>query len=151
VSAQGRPSALERSLAHKGPLPLTRGDVAVAAAVLAAAGVLAAWSWTGGARLVANGAGDGGDAGLYAVVQNTAGYYAALPLDRDALVQVTGDLGTNTVQVEDGRVRVVEADCANQVCVSAGWANEVGQTVVCLPHELTVQVVADPGDASPLS
>ena len=98
-------------------------------------------------------ASDAGDAvtTLYAVIQNSDGFYQVLSLDEDAFVTVTGSLGTNVIEVADGRVRCLESDCSNQTCVKQGWVSGRGQTVVCLPHKLIVQVVANPADAVPLS
>ena len=98
-------------------------------------------------------ASDAGDAAaaLYAVVQNSDGFYQVLSLGEDATVTVTGSLGTNIIEVANGRVRCLESDCSNQTCVKQGWVSGRGQTVVCLPHKLIVQVVADPADAVPLS
>lgn len=90
-------------------------------------------------------------AALYAVIQNSDGFYQVLSLDEDATVTVTGSLGTNIIEVANGRVRCLESDCSNQTCVKQGWVSGRGQTVVCLPHKLIVQVVADPADAVPLS
>ena len=96
---------------------------------------------------------DTGDAAaaLYAVIQNSDGFYQVLSLGEDATVTVTGSLGTNIIEVANGRVRCLESDCSNQTCVKQGWVSGRGQTVVCLPHKLIVQVVADPADAVPLS
>ena len=98
-------------------------------------------------------ASDTGDAAvaLYAVVQNSDGFYQVLSLGEDTTVTVTGSLGTNIIEVANGRVRCLESDCSNQTCVKQGWVSGRGQTVVCLPHKLIVQVVADPADAVPLS
>lgn len=98
-------------------------------------------------------ASDAGDVAvvLYAVIQNSDGFYQVLSLDEDATVTVTGSLGTNIIEVANGRVRCLESDCSNQTCVKQGWVSGRGQTVVCLPHKLIVQVVADPADAVPLS
>ena len=98
-------------------------------------------------------ASDAGDvaAALYAVIQNSDGFYQVLSLGEDATVTVTGSLGTNFIEVANGRVRCLESDCSNQTCVKQGWVSGRGQTVVCLPHKLIVQVVADPADAVPLS
>ena len=98
-------------------------------------------------------ASDTGDAAvaLYAVIQNSDGFYQMLSLGEDATVTVTGSLGTNIIEVANGRVRCLESDCSNQTCVKQGWVSGRGQTVVCLPHKLIVQVVADPADAVPLS
>ena len=96
---------------------------------------------------------DTGDAAaaLYAVIQNSDGFYQVLSLGEDATVTVTGSLGTNIIEIANGRVRCLESDCSNQTCVKQGWVSGRGQTVVCLPHKLIVQVVADPADAVPLS
>lgn len=98
-------------------------------------------------------ASDAGDVAvaLYAVVQNSDGFYQVLSLGEDTTVTVTGSLGTNIIEVANGRVRCLESDCSNQTCVKQGWVSGRGQTVVCLPHKLIVQVVADPADAVPLS
>ena len=98
-------------------------------------------------------ASDAGDAAvaLYAVIQNSDGFYQVLSLDEDTTITVTSSLGTNIIEVANGRVRCLGSDCSNQTCVKQGWVSGRGQTVVCLPHKLIVQVVADPADAVPLS
>lgn len=90
-------------------------------------------------------------AGLFAVIQNTRGFYEALPLDVDATRIVRSDLGENEVEISGGAVRVSHSDCKNQVCVDAGWASWPGQVITCLPHQLVVQVVRNPSDAARLS
>ena len=96
-------------------------------------------------------ASDAPGAGLFAVIQNTRGFYEALPLDVDATRTVRSDLGENEVEVSGGAVRVAHSDCKNQVCVDSGWASWPGQVITCLPHQLVVQVVRDPSDAARLS
>ena len=55
----------------------------------------------------------------------------------------------NRIVIEDGAVRVEEADCPDRVCVRTGKARYDGQVIVCLPHRLIVRVVggADGPDA----
>lgn len=86
-------------------------------------------------------------AGPYAVVANTEGEYDVLSLSQDASLTVVSDLGTNTVVVEDGCVFIADSDCKNRVCMETGKVNQVGDTIVCLPHHLVIQVVDDPQDA----
>jgi hypothetical protein len=149
VSAEN-PDLLERALqgSSRG-LGLTRADVLVAAAVLVAAVALGAFAWLGGAAGTSSDVSTDGTE-LFAVVQNTEGLYEVLPLAQDAALTVEGELGTNVVEVSQGRVRVQSADCANQVCVNQGWADAAGTVICCLPHELTVEVVSDPNSATPL-
>lgn len=79
--------------------------------------------------------------GAVAVVTDGDGNVYELPLDTDATLTVTTGLGTNVIEVADGTVRVVEADCPNQDCVLQGWVSTTGEQIVCLPHELIVEIV----------
>lgn len=54
--------------------------------------------------------------------------------------------GTNTVQVEKGRIRVSEADCPDRVCVNQGWISDGTVPVVCLPHRLMVEIRGGGGE-----
>ena len=54
--------------------------------------------------------------------------------------------GSNTVQVERGRIRVAEADCPDRVCVSQGWISDGTVPIVCLPHKLIIEVVGGGGE-----
>lgn len=53
---------------------------------------------------------------------------------------VEDEWGSNTIQVEPGRIRVLEADCPDQVCVRQGWVSDEVTPIVCLPHRLVIQV-----------
>lgn len=90
-------------------------------------------------------------AGMYAVVQDAEGFYQVLPLWEDAELRVESSQGYNVVQVSEGKIRVSEADCKNQVCVHAGWVQYEGQLITCLPHKTVVEVVSNPDEASRLS
>ena len=48
--------------------------------------------------------------------------------------------GTNTFAIEGGTIRVKEADCRGQDCVHFAPINKAGQTIVCLPHHLSVTI-----------
>ena len=52
-----------------------------------------------------------------------------------------GSGGSNTIQVERGRIRVSHADCPDQVCVEQGWISDGTVPIVCLPHKLMIQIV----------
>ena len=54
-------------------------------------------------------------------------------------------LGSNTVLVEHGRIRVSAADCPDQVCVNQGFISDGTVTIVCLPHRLIVEIVGGGG------
>ncbi len=49
--------------------------------------------------------------------------------------------GRNLISVEQGRIRVSEADCPDQICVDQGWISDGTVPIVCLPHRLMIQIV----------
>ena len=63
-----------------------------------------------------------------------------IPLKQDQTVEINTDLGTNTIVVENNQVYVKEADCPDKRCVLQGRISHPGETIICLPHKLIVEV-----------
>ena len=84
---------------------------------------------------------------LKALVHDGDGRVFALPLDEDARLEVVTSLGRNVIVVEDGAVRMAEADCPQGSCMAQHPASRPGEQVICLPHKLWIEVV-DEGGAS---
>lgn len=53
------------------------------------------------------------------------------------------DGGYNTVLVEGGKIGITEADCPDKICVRQGFTDSGVLPIVCLPHRLSVVIVAD--------
>ena len=51
----------------------------------------------------------------------------------------------NLIEIASDRIRIKEADCGEQICVRRGWASKNGETIVCLPHKLVIEVRATDG------
>ena len=106
-------------------------DLAVVGGLLLLA--LAAWG-------VLTLCGRGGDT---VVVRIDGAVAARYPLSADGEYPFRTDRGYNLLVIEDGRARVAEADCLDKICVSSRAVSRVGETIVCLPHRLTVTVEGD--------
>lgn len=52
----------------------------------------------------------------------------------------THDHEVNTVELSDGRIQIKSATCNDQVCVRTGFISRAGQTIVCLPHQLVIEI-----------
>lgn len=57
-------------------------------------------------------------------------------LTEDKIIKLSG----NTVEIKDGRVQMVDADCKNQLCVNHRAISEKGESIVCLPNRVLVEI-----------
>ena len=81
--------------------------------------------------------------GRYAVITVGGEIYKTVSLDTDCVTEVvTGERGEykNTVTVKDGRVSVTYANCPDGICEKHRKIKYDGESIVCLPHKLTVTV-----------
>lgn len=44
------------------------------------------------------------------------------------------------IEVNNGKIRFLHADCPDQVCVNTGWIDRQGQIAVCLPAGVIIKV-----------
>lgn len=49
----------------------------------------------------------------------------------------------NLIEVSGDQIRIKDANCDDQICVRRGWASKDGETIVCLPHKLVIEIHAD--------
>ncbi len=54
---------------------------------------------------------------------------------------VNTDNGTNLIKISKGVVTVSEADCPDKVCVNHKPISLTGETIICLPHKLVIEIV----------
>ncbi len=81
-----------------------------------------------------------GDKGAYAVIYIDGEENGRYPLDEDESFVVSTDDGENKVVISGGKVSVTDADCPDKLCVKQGEIDRQGETIVCLPHKLVVEI-----------
>ena len=69
-----------------------------------------------------------------------------VPLSDFTETTVTGGGYTLRVSIRDGGVTVTDSNCPTQDCVHTGRISRAGQSIVCLPAQVAVQLV---GAATP--
>lgn len=80
-----------------------------------------------------------GGAGAWAVVTVDGREAARYPLGEDRTVTL-GEAAYNVLEISGGGAAVVEANCGDHTCVRTGRISREGETIVCLPHRLTVRI-----------
>ena len=63
-----------------------------------------------------------------------------LRLDNDQEVVLSN--GAMIVEVKEGRIRVKESDCPRRVCLHTGWIQHPGETIVCVPNKIVIEIEA---------
>lgn len=51
----------------------------------------------------------------------------------------------NQITFKPTQVAITKANCSDQVCVRRGWIRKPGQTIVCLPHKLLIEIKSSTG------
>ncbi len=81
--------------------------------------------------------------GTKAVVQVNGSVYKEIPLSEhhgtDTFTIQTAD-GYNTVVVKDQKIGIIEADCPDKICIQEGFIRNPGETTVCLPHKVMIEI-----------
>ena len=69
---------------------------------------------------------------------------ARYELSEDREVVIDGyNGGVNTLIIKDKKAYIKDADCPDKLCEHQGKIHLVGQSLVCLPHRVVVEIVDD--------
>lgn len=64
------------------------------------------------------------------------------PLDQDTSVEIQLEDGSyNRLEIKDGRADITEASCPDKICVDHRPVNRRGESLVCLPNKVVVEIV----------
>ena len=50
------------------------------------------------------------------------------------------DGGTNTIEVRQGAIGIIAADCPDKICVNQGFIINSLTPITCLPHRLVIEI-----------
>lgn len=89
-------------------------------------------------------------AGTYVEIRVEGEKTTAYPLSTDRRETVHTAFGENTIMIQDGAVSMTSADCPDKVCVSMRRISRSGETIVCLPHKLVLEIKNSGNEANSL-
>ncbi len=85
--------------------------------------------------------------GAYAVVKVDGEIIQSLELNKNTSVIVHGyQGGSNTIVVDNGQVYMTDADCPDKLCERTGRISRTGESIVCLPHRVVVEIQGNTGE-----
>ncbi len=74
---------------------------------------------------------------------------ASFPLDKDITYEIDGyEGGHNTLIIKDGAAYMSDASCPDHLCMGMGKISKNGQSIICLPNRVVVEI-RDAGGKAP--
>lgn len=67
--------------------------------------------------------------------------YATLSLNQKRILDVPGPLGISRIEIDHGRARVASDPGRHQYCVKQGWLTRAGQVAMCLPNQVSLELL----------
>lgn len=62
-------------------------------------------------------------------------------LNQTRILHIHGPLGESHISIEQGKVRFKQSPCNNQYCVHQGWLKKAGQVAICLPNQISLELL----------
>ncbi|MDZ7548506.1 NusG domain II-containing protein, partial [Clostridium perfringens] len=56
------------------------------------------------------------------------------------IIELKTKEGLNIIKIKDDKIGIIEADCADKVCMNPEYIDKAGQSLVCLPHKVMIEI-----------
>lgn len=79
----------------------------------------------------------------YAEITINGKVYKKIPLSEhtgEEFIDVKYENKINTVRARDNKISIVEASCPDSLCIHQGEIFKVGQSIVCLPNKVMIEI-----------
>lgn len=62
------------------------------------------------------------------------------------VLEIKTNHGINVIEIKDNKIGIIEADCPDQVCMNPQYIEKSGESLVCLPHKVMIQIKGSNND-----
>ena len=78
------------------------------------------------------------------IVMQDGSRIASYPLYEDLTETIyCGDGNYNLLLISNGEASISDADCPDKLCVHQHSISRTGESIICLPHKLVIQIEAE--------
>lgn len=87
---------------------------------------------------------------FYATIKINGKVYTTidLPVASEKRLPISTTYGNNTIVINGNKIKIVDADCKDALCIKQGSISKIGKTLICLPNELIIEIKGDEYDSS---
>jgi hypothetical protein len=82
-----------------------------------------------------------GGAADKALIRSGGKIFREVPLSRDTVIEVNGPLGISKIAIHQRQARIVSDPSPRQYCVRQGWLKNAGEISICLPNQVSVELI----------
>ena len=47
------------------------------------------------------------------------------------------------IEIKNKKIRFLESDCPDQICVRTGYISKAGQSAACVPNKILIEIIGD--------
>ncbi|WP_297712971.1 NusG domain II-containing protein [Clostridium sp.] len=79
----------------------------------------------------------------YAEITVGGKVYSKIPLSAhkgEEIIDINIDGHENKIMIKDDTIKMIDADCPDSLCIYQGKISRVGQSLVCLPNKVMVEI-----------
>lgn len=82
----------------------------------------------------------------YAEITVAGDLYKNVPLSAHRgtqVIELETKYGKNIIEVKDDNIGIIDASCTDKVCMHPEYINKPGQSLVCLPNRVMIEIKGD--------
>ena len=78
-----------------------------------------------------------------AIIRSGGKIFRELPLSQDTLIEVPGPLGLSQITIHNHQARITSDPSSRQYCVRQGWLKQAGEVAICLPNQVSLELIGN--------
>jgi hypothetical protein len=75
-----------------------------------------------------------------AIIRSGGKIFRELPLTQDLELDVPGPLGISKISIHNRQARITADPSPRQYCVRQGWLKLAGESAICLPNQISLEL-----------
>ncbi len=79
----------------------------------------------------------------FAVIKIGGEVVQEINLSEEKTFTIETDEGKNILEIKNGAIGVIEADCPDKICVRRGAIKNLGEVIACVPHKVLIEIAGD--------
>lgn len=83
---------------------------------------------------------------IYAEITLEGKFYKRIPLSEhrgEDEIEIKTKYGYNIIKVSNQSIGIIDSDCKDKICIKTGFISKQGQSIICLPHKLMIEIKSD--------